>query len=357
MKIGNKVLGNASLPYVIAEVGVNHENDLDLAKRMIREVAEAGGDAVKFQTYKAGRLASRYSPSYWDRTKEPSDSQFKLFTRYDKFDAAEYAALADVCREVGVDFMSTPFDLIAVEFLAPLVPAFKIASADLTNLPLLEAVAAHGKPVILSTGASRLEEVRHAVDFLDSHGAPEIALLHCVLSYPTAPQDANLRVIGTLKREFPKLLCGYSDHVPPDEGMLTLATAYGLGAQIIEKHYTYDKSLPGNDHYHAMDQRDLRIAVEQFGRMHVLLGSEDKVVLDAESNARKFARRSLVAARALRKGEILGRSDIAIKRPGTGISPIEIDAVIGRRVTRDIVEDEILQHSDLDGASRTVGIR
>lgn len=337
------------LPFVIAEVGVNHENDIERAGRMIRQIAAAGGGAAKFQTYRADKLASRFSPAYWDRGKEPTDSQFKLFQKYDRFGADEYRALAQTCRESGVVFLSTPFDLEAVEFLAPLMPAFKVASADITNLPLLEAVASYHKPVILSTGASTMAETRTAAEFLERHGAASVSLLHCVLSYPTDPKDANLRVIATLNREFPGHVVGYSDHVPPDPAMRTLTLAYALGARIIEKHFTDDKTLPGNDHYHAMDEADLRVAVEAFKHSRALLGDGVKNVSSAETDARTYARRSLVAARGLAKGHALGKADLEIKRPGTGMPTTVLDQVMGRKLTRDVAEDEILTFDHIEG--------
>jgi sialic acid synthase SpsE len=329
---------------------VNHENDLGRACQMIRQIAAAGGHAAKFQTYEAAKLASRFSPTYWDRGKEPTGSQFELFKKYDRFGAKEYQKLADTCRSAGITFLSTPFDPQAVELLAPLVPAFKVASADITNFALLEAVAAQKKPVLLSTGASTLDEIRSAVTFLEDHGATAVAVLHCVLAYPTATSDANLNAIGTLQKEFAGHLVGYSDHVPPDPDMLTLTLAYALGARIIEKHFTDDKSLPGNDHYHAMDQHDLRNAMARFERARVLSGSGVKTVAPAEEDARRFARRSLVAARALPEGHELALGDLEIKRPGTGIPPTALHDVVGMRLKRRVVEDEILTYEHLEAA-------
>jgi N-acetylneuraminate synthase len=348
MRIGTFELAAGAPPYFIAEIGVNHENDLGRARRMIHQIAAAGGHAAKFQTYSAGKLASRYSPAYWDRTKEPTDSQFKLFQKYDRFGPGEYRALAEECARTGVAFLSTPFDLDAVELLSPLVPAFKVASADITNLPLLEAVAGHKKPVLLSTGASTLDEVRAAVAFLGRHGAPDVALLHCVLSYPTSPENANLAAIATLRRALPEHVVGYSDHVPPDAEMLTVTLAYALGARVIEKHFTDDKTLPGNDHYHAMDEDDLRTAVAQCARARTLLGTGVKTVGPEEAAARRFARRSLVAARALARGHVLAAEDLEVKRPGTGIPPTELEAVLGRRLERDVVVDEVLTYDHLE---------
>lgn len=347
MRIGRRDVGPDALPYLIAEVGVNHENDLELACRMIAEIARAGGDAVKFQTYKAGKLASRESAAYWDRSKEPAASQFELFQRYDHFGRSEYEALAQHCDKAGVDFLSTPFDTECVGWLAELVPAWKVASADLTHFPLLEAIAATGKPVILSTGAATLEETRAAVRFLEAHGSGEVAILHCVLAYPTAPADANLAVISALRAAFPDRVVGYSDHVPPDPRMRVLSAAYLLGARVIEKHYTFDKRRPGNDHYHAMDEADLRSAVAEFRALRELLGRGEKRVLEAEQAARLHARRSLVAARDLPAGHVLCAEDLEIKRPGTGLPPEELPRAIGRALARAVRADQVLVAADL----------
>ncbi len=349
MRIGRHAIDADAPPYLIAEVGVNHENDLELAERMIGEVARAGAQAVKFQTYKAGKLASRESAAYWDQSKEPAASQFELFQRYDRFGRVEYESLAASCDKAGVDFLSTPFDTDCVVWLAELVPAFKIASADLTHLPLLEAVAATAKPVILSSGASTLDETRAAVRFLEDHGSGEVAILHCVLAYPTAPADANLAVIHALRAAFPDHVVGYSDHVPPDPRMRVLAAAYLLGARVIEKHYTFDKRRPGNDHYHAMDEADLRTAVGEIAALRELCGRGEKRVLPAEQAARLHARRSLVAARDLPAGHVLAAGDLEIKRPGTGLAPQELPRVIGRALARPVRADQVLVESDLDG--------
>ena len=169
-------------PYIIAEIGVNHEGDIALAKRLIREAKDGGAHAAKFQSYKANKIASKNSPAYWDQSKEPTDSQFKLFQKYDGFGEAEYKELAEYCRTLGIDFMSTPFDLDAVDFLAPLMPAFKIASADITNVPLIRKCAGTGKPLIISTGAATLSEIELALTTAKQAGARNVALLHCVLN-------------------------------------------------------------------------------------------------------------------------------------------------------------------------------
>ena len=200
MKLGDRVVGRGAEPYLIAEIGVNHEGDFDLACKLIDLAREGGADAAKFQTYKAAKLASADSPAYWDTTKEPTESQFKLFQKYDQFEAEDYVALAAYCRRSGIDFVSTPFDSEAVDLLDPLVPFFKIASADITNVPLLRQVGGKKKPVVLSTGAATLAEIDGAVAERDGAGCLDIALLHCVLNYPCPNQNAHLNMIEDLQR-------------------------------------------------------------------------------------------------------------------------------------------------------------
>lgn len=340
-RIRDFVVGNEFKPYVIAEIGVNHEGDIKLAKALIEKAASGGAHAAKFQSYKAGKIASKHSPAYWDTTKESTDSQYKLFKKYDAFGEAEYRELAEHCDDVGIDFMSTPFDLDAVDFLSPLVPAFKIASADITNIPLIRKCASVGKPLILSTGAASLPEIEHALNVSRTAGAVDIAILHCVLNYPTPEDHAQLGFIKTLRRIFPDTVVGYSDHVVPDATISSLEVATLLGATILEKHFTHDKSLPGNDHYHAMDSEDLKnffIKAKKYERMIDGAGKD----LSYEIAARKHARRSIVAATSVRTGEVLTEDNLIAKRPGHGISPIHWDDVVGRTVTTDIEEDMII---------------
>lgn len=242
ISLGNKIIGDESDPYIIAEIGVNHEGSIDAAINLIELAAKGGANAAKFQTYKASKLAIQNSPAYWDLNEESTKSQHELFSKYDKFDCADYERLAEVCKDNGVDFLSTPFDLESVDFLDPLVPFFKIASADITNIPLLRRVAAKGKPVIISTGASTIGEIASALNELNRHGSKEIALLHCVLNYPTPNERAYLGTIQDLKERFPNTVVGYSDHTVPDDSMFVVTTAISMGARIIEKHFTDDRS-------------------------------------------------------------------------------------------------------------------
>jgi sialic acid synthase SpsE len=337
-------------PYVVAEIGVNHEGDFDLAKRLIDEAKAGGADCVKFQTYKASKLASKNSPSYWDLKSEPTTSQHELFSRYDTFEVREYVALAEYSARVGVDFASTPFDLDAVQFLAPLMPFFKIASADLTNIPLLEACASHGKPVMLSTGASHLSEIEDAVRRLRQALPPEqICVMHCVLNYPTPYPNAHLAAIRHLRSTFFEHPIGYSDHTRPDPSMLVLVRAYELGATILEKHFTHDKSLPGNDHYHAMNADDVQIFRRNIDLLHQIEGSERKHVLPEEEISRKNARRSLVAAKNLPLGHVLTAGDLIVKRPAFGLPPLALEWVLGKPLRRPITEDDFLTLDHLVG--------
>lgn len=333
-------------PLIIAEAGVNHEGSMDLAKRLIDEAKEGGADAIKFQTYKAETLASRHSPSYWDTTKEPTLSQRELFSKYDKFWRKEYEELKKHCDRVGIEFLSTPFDLESATFLNDMMDVFKISSSDITNKPFIEYMCAFGKPVLLSTGASHPYEIEEAVSWIKPYGN-KLALLHCVLNYPTADKDANLGMITDLARRFPEAAIGYSDHTLPRD-MKVLEIASILGACILEKHFTHDKTLPGNDHYHAMDKEDLKGFRRSMQRILEVLGRPDKTTLPSEEPARSNARRSLVAKRRIAKGERLTAENVTWKRPATGISPKDISLVLGRTATRDVDEDSPLRWSMIE---------
>jgi len=332
-------------PFIIAEAGVNHEGSMELAKRLVNEAKQGGADAIKFQSYKADSLASKHSPAYWDLSKEPIESQHDLFKKYDKFWKKEFEELKNVCDKTGIEFLSTPFDLESANFLNDLMDVFKISSSDITNKPFIQYICKFGRPVILSTGASNLDEIQKAVGWIKPTGIP-LVLLHCILNYPTEDSNANLAMILHLKKSFPEKLIGYSDHTLPGD-MKNMEVAVLLGASILEKHFTYDKSLPGNDHYHAMDKGDLRKFSEKLNRLFELLGEDKKHSLLSEELARMNARRSLVAKRRLKAGQQISLEDITWKRPGTGISPREIDKVLKCQANKDLAEDTILQWSDL----------
>jgi len=328
-------------PYVIAEAGVNHEGEINLAKKQIELAHEGGADAIKFQSYKASTLACKASPSYWDTSKEPTRSQYDLFRKYDKFWKKEFEELKKHCDNVGIEFLSTPFDLESARFLNDLVNSFKISSSDITNKPFLQYISSLGKPVILSTGASSLDEVANAVSWI-SKNQVQIALLHCVLNYPTDNENANLGMIKGLSKEYPDKIIGYSDHtLPGDMGLLELAVAFG--AKIIEKHFTHNKLLPGNDHYHAMDVNDLLIFNKRLDEMFIIYGSEEKDYIESEVSARQNARRSLVSTKKIPQGAIIKSNDLTWKRPASGISPQYVDKVIGMTANVDISEDTPVQ--------------
>lgn len=339
-----------SKPYLIAEMGVNFYDTarvmgitpLEAAKLYIDKAAEAGIDCAKFQSYKAQTIVSKNSPAYWDTTKEPTKTQYELFLKHDSFGEAEYCELCDYTHAKGMDFTSTPFDYASADYLFDKVDFYKISSSDLSNIPFIKHIGAKGKPVYMSVGAAYLSEVDEALRALKDVGCKDIVVFHCVLSYPTDPINANLRVIETLKRDFPDVRVGFSDHVAPDSTMMTLATAYLLGAEVIEKHFTLDKTLQGNDHYHAGDPEDFRKAIANFNWINQVLGSGEKTVLDCEIVPRREARRSLVLTRDMRAGEVIEKEDLMPKRPGTGISPQYTNIVIGRKVTRDLEEDTVL---------------
>jgi N-acetylneuraminate synthase len=327
-------------PYIIAEAGVNHEGDINLAKRLISEAKEGGAHAIKFQTYKADTIASKNSPAYWDLSKEPTDSQFKLFKKYDNFWKKEFQELKQYCDEVDIEFMSTPFDVESAKFLNEMMDVIKISSSDITNRPFIEFLCEFNKPIILSTGASNIDEIYEAVEWISSKKVP-LVLLQCVLNYPTADDNANLGMIKDLQKRFPNNLIGYSDHtLPGDMRILEIATL--LGASILEKHFTHDKNLPGNDHYHAMDKDDLKIFNANLKRTFSVIGSQEKFALQDEDSARLNARRSLVAACNIDKGQTISKDHLTWKRPAHGVSPRDIDNVLGMRALRQIKEDELI---------------
>ena len=343
-------------PFLIAEIGVNFYDiakkesisDMDAAKLMIDEAKSCGVDAVKFQSYKAETIASRNSPAYWDLSEEPTTSQFELFKKFDKFGAEEYRELADYCGKVGIMFLSTPFDFDSVDYLDEFMDIYKISSSDLTNIPFIKYIASKNKPILLSTGAATMKEIKEAVSAIEDVSTVDIAVMHCVLSYPTSYDDANLLMIKDLAKNFPDYEIGYSDHTKPDENMMVLTTAYNFGATILEKHFTLDKTLVGNDHYHAMDPNDVskfRKNIEFLSRIN---GSANKQPLICESSARKEARRSIVAKIDIKKGEIISTSHITFKRPGTGISPAEMDNIVGKTAKKDICEDTLIDFEMLE---------
>ena len=335
---------------LIAEIGVNYYDiaaergisNMDAAKLMVSEAKKAGIHAVKFQTYKAGTLAAKESPSYWDRNEEPTGSQYELFRKFDSFGKAEYEEIKEYADSIGIEFLSTAFDTESADYLYDMMNVYKISSSDLSNIPFIEYQARKGKPILLSAGASELEEIRRAVDTIRKYNSRELVLLHCVLEYPTPLKDANLLKIRSLKEEFPDLYIGYSDHTKPTPEFDCIKTAYNLGAQVVEKHFTLDKTLKGNDHYHAMDTYDAAGILAGIRNIDMMRGSGEIRCLETEGAARLNARRSLVSACEIPSGTVITREMLTFKRPGTGISPSHIEEVAGCHAAVTIPEDTII---------------
>jgi sialic acid synthase SpsE len=331
--------------HVIAEAGANHNNSVERAIRMAQRAASAGAWAIKFQLYKADSLSVRESPKYW--TDEiGTETQFEAFQRSDRLDYADYGTVAEACRDLGIIFFATPFDLAAVEALEGMrVPLYKIASGDITHKPLLEAVAATGKPVLLSTGASTEDEIRQAIEWTGL-GPDKLVLLVCTLTYPTPDEDADFARIESFRRQFDPYLVGVSDH--------TLGVAGGwlagaLGAVCIEKHYTLDKDLPDvPDHRISVDPGELAELVDASNKASVLRGDDTIGVRPSEEPARQSARRSIVLERAVEAGSTLSRADVGFKRPGTGLPPFRLDELVGRTVTRRLEADTLLEAGDVE---------
>lgn len=337
------MFSNLNKSYLIAEAGVNHEGDIDTAIQQIKMAKSGGASAIKFQAYKADKLAAKNSPSYWDRSKEPTKTQHELFQKYDSFEPNDYKKLAEQCKFVGIDFSCTPFDTESLSWLVPLMPFVKIASADLTNDILLEAISEYKKPVILSLGASKKLEIDRAIDVLSSN-VDEIVLLHCVLNYPTLPENAFLERITYLVETYGKnFTIGYSDHISPaSAGDDQIILSRGMGVKVFEKHFTHNKSLKGNDHYHAMDETDLRNLV---GRLDVA----DKMInanfneddfISIQNQAIKNARRSLYYSKNINAGSILKKEDIIPKRPGNGLSVSSYKSIIGKQLLVSVNADD-----------------
>lgn len=335
-------------PLFIAEIGVNHEGSMLKAKQMIKEARKAGAHAVKFQTYKAHMIASKTSPSYWDLNEESTNSQFQLFSKYDSFGKKEYQELAEYADKCGIIFMSTAFDLDSVDLVDELVSIHKISSSDITNRPLIEKIASKGKPIILSVGASDVFEIEEALNWIG--GNVDVALLHCVLQYPTPNRDANLGQIQALKNRFGKLTVGYSDHTKPQSGEV-LKVAVSLGAEVIEKHYTFDKSLEGNDHYHSFDYNDLKNFMDWHRDFYgSIIGNKSEIVYNVrEETARMNARRGVYTRKNLPEGHTIMETDIICRRPFTGgIQPKEYYNIIGRKLSKAIQEDAPLTSADIE---------
>lgn len=338
--IGPLELGPGHPCVVVAEAGVNHNGDLDLAARLVAIAAEAGADAVKFQTFCAERIVTPQAPkaAYQQRTTNPGESQLEMLRRLE-LSAEAHHTLQRAAQERGILFLSTPFDEESADFLEGLdVPAFKISSGDLTNLPLLAHVARKSRPMLLSTGMASMAEVEAAVRTISEAGNDHLVLLHCVSAYPAPAQEVNLRAMQTLAKEF-GVPVGYSDHTA---GINVALAAVALGACVIEKHVTLDRSLPGPDHQASLVPEELAELVRGVRAVESALGHGRKEPSACEIGTMTAARKSLVAARNLSSGTVLTEPLIAVRRPGHGLPPALRPQLVGRVVTRHVTAGEVL---------------
>jgi N,N'-diacetyllegionaminate synthase len=345
VEISRKQIGDGHPCFVIAEAGVNHNGSLELARQLVDAAADVGADAVKFQTFKAAKLISASAPKadYQKQTTDAAEQQLEMVQRLEVSEEVT-RSVAEHAANRGIIFLSTGFDEESIDLLDDIgVPAFKVSSGDLTALPFLEFIGRKRKPVILSTGMSYLEEVQKAVETLLVGGCPDIALLQCVSSYPADPRAANLRVIQTLKDTF-NMPVGFSDHFLENE--IAIA-AVSLGANIVEKHITLDVNLPGPDHRVSLTPERFKSLVKSIRLVEASLGDGLKRPTPGEQNVRDVARRSIVAARTIPAGAIITRDMLAFKRPGTGISPAQWEAVVSKRAVREIPCDTLITMKDL----------
>lgn len=338
MSIGKKTL-------IIAEAGVNHNGSLDTAKKLVKEAKRAGADVIKFQTFKADKLVSTKveKAEYQKKTTESKESQYEMIKRLE-LGIKEHQKLVQYCRSQKIMFLSSPFDEESADLLEKLdVRMFKIGSGEITNLPFLRYVAKKGRPIILSTGMSSLGEVEEAIDAVLSAGNRAITLLHCVTEYPAPYKDINLRAISTMREAF-GLSIGYSDHT---EGIEIALAAVALGAEVIEKHFTLDKNSEGPDHKASIEPDGFREMVRAIRNIEAAFGDGRKRPAESELKNIPIARKSIVAANAIRRGQKITKDLLAIKRPGYGIQPKELEKILGLKASRSISKDQVITWEDL----------
>ena len=340
-------------PFLIGDIGVNYyeiaEKEeislVDAAKLMILEAKKCGLDAVKFQSYKTENIVSH---KIQDFDEDSSITLFDLFKKYDKFGYGEFRQLADYCDEIGIMFLSTPLDMESADYLDEFMNIYPISSSDLTNIPFIQYIARKNKPILLLTGGATLNEIKNAVRSIEEVSTVDIAIMHTILSFPTEYRDANLLMIKDLEQNFPEYEIGYSDHTIPDSNMFVLTTAYNYGAGIIEKHFTLDKSLSGDDHFHSMDPEDVMTLKINLKFLSQIRGMKNKQPLIYESSTIRAERRSIVLLKDIKKGDIITSDILTFKRPGIGISPDKIDEVIGKTALVDIEQDTLIDFDMLE---------
>jgi N-acetylneuraminate synthase len=342
--INARLIGRSQPCFIIAEAGVNHNGDPQLARELILTAARVGADAVKFQTFQTDEVVTAGAPKaeYQKRTTDVEESQREMIRKLE-LPLEVYPELCAIAAENGLVFLSTPFDVGSVDFLADLgVPAFKIPSGELTHPALLTRIASKGKPLLISTGMSTLEEVANAVRLIEAQGADEFCLLQCTSNYPADPADANLRAMITMETIF-GVAVGLSDHT---EGIEVALAAVALGAAVIEKHLTLDRTMAGPDHAASLEPAEFQALVRGIRKVESALGTGEKKPAAAEQRVAHVARRSLVAARDIASGAVLTEDDIACKRPGAGIAPALMRQVLGRRAGRAIAAGTLLDWED-----------
>jgi N,N'-diacetyllegionaminate synthase len=329
--------------FIIAEAGVNHNGSLELAKKMIDAAIDADANAVKFQTFKAEDVISRYAPKaeYQKKITTADESQLEMLKKLE-LDKAAHQVLIDYCKKRNIMFLSTPFDFGSIDLLYELgLDIFKIPSGDITNLPYLRKIGALEKKIILSTGMADLGEIENALNVLTDAGTKikDITVLHCNTEYPTPVEDVNLNAILTIKTAFPGVNIGYSDHTL---GIEVPIAAVAMGATIIEKHYTLDKNMTGPDHKASLEPDELKAMVCAIRKIEKALGSGIKKPSSSELKNKPIARKSIVAARDIHKGEAFTEENLTVKRPGTGISPMQWDEIIGQSAIKDYKQDDLI---------------
>lgn len=325
---------------IIAEVGVNHNGDIRIAKRLIDEAKRCGADVVKFQTFNPQKLASKQAKmAEYQRENLGIEESQEAMLRKLTLKKDEYIELSHYCSEVGISFLSTPFEIESVHFLDALQSIWKIPSGEITNYPYLLEIAKTRKDIILSTGMSTIEEVDDAIEVLKCNGAGNITLLHCTTNYPTPMKDVNLKAMVTLK-EHCGLSVGYSDHTI---GIEVPIAAVALGAEIIEKHFTLDRKMEGPDHKASIEPTEMKAMVDGIRNIEVAMGNGVKVPSESEKVNIAVVRKSIIANRKITAGELLTEENLTTKRPGTGISPMRWNEILGTRAIRDFEEDELIE--------------
>lgn len=331
--------------FIIAEAGVNHNGDLDLAKKLVEAAVAAGVDAIKFQTFKAEELVTRAAPkANYQKATTGEGNQYAMLKQLE-LSLEDHIILKNYCQEQGIIFLSTPFDFASADLLERLdLPFYKISSGDITNLPFLEYIAKKNRPVLLSTGMSNLGEVEAAVETMLGTGNQDLILLHCTSNYPTVFTDVNLRAMLTLQEAF-KLPVGYSDHTL---GIEVPIAAVALGARVIEKHFTLDRTMPGPDHRASLEPHELKAMVEKIRNVEKALGNGIKRCARGEEKNKLVSRKSIVAGRDIQQGEVITREMVQFKRPASGLAPGEINLVLGKKAKRGLEKDEIITLNDLE---------